>query len=387
MKNFSRILFLLVAISMILCVTACGKKEEKKETETFETVELETEEKETAEEPKTPQDINPLTGIACDPSLKGQRPIGVMFNNIKAALPQIGISNCDILYEVLAEGGIVRYEGLIFDYANAGNLGSIRSARPYYINIARAYDAIYVHAGCSNAAADLLRASGIDHFDGVGGEYGCHNGSHSNFKNERFTASNNSSYKNYLYWRDSSRLKSGYSSEHTMFSNGADLAAAIDIRGYRKTLNNPEFTAFNFDYEFSGINSGKSANYIRIPQSNYYLSEFDYDASTGLYAHKQYGSKHVDGKTGEQLKFDNVFVIFAPQSKMSDGKCLNIPLTGEGKGYYANGGQYVDIVWKRASDNEPFKYYTADGKELKVDTGKTYVSIFNANNASAVTFS
>lgn len=381
MKKITRVFLLLMAISMVFCFSACNSSGENGETSTFESVDLnnekETVTEEKTEEPKKPTNVNPLTGLTCDAALVGQRPIGVMFNNIKQALPQIGISKCDILYEVLAEGGIVRFEGLIFDYAKAGNLGSIRSARPYYIDIARAYDAIYIHAGCSNAASDLLRATGIEHFDGVGGIYGCGDGKHSNF----------SVNGEMLFWRDQGRLNSGYSSEHTMFTNGGTIASAIDLRGYRKALKNPEFTAFNFDYEFKPLNSGKSANCIKIPQSNYYLSEFDYDASTGLYAHKQYGTKHVDGGTGEQLKFDNVFVLFASKSIMSDGKCLNIPLVGEGKGYYANGGQYVDIVWKRPTDSDPFQYYTTDGNELKVDTGKTYVSIFDVKNASAVTFS
>ncbi len=381
MKNLRRVLYLFVAISMILCVSACGKKADENETSTFETVELDTKEEVTTEEkkedPKVPANINPLTGLACDESLVGQRPIGFMFNNIRQALPQVGISKCDILYEVLAEGGIVRFEGLIFDYANAGNLGSVRSSRPYYINIARAYDAIYVHAGCSNEASDLLRSSGIDHFDGVGGAFGCGNHNHYNF----------SVNGKMLYWRDQGRINSGYSLEHTMFSNGALISEAVGIRGFRKTLNDPFFTAFNFDNEFKTLGTGKTANYIKIPQSTYYLSEFNYDTATGLYAHKQYGQKHIDGGTGEQLKFDNVFILFAQESIMSNGKTLEINLTGEGKGYYANGGEYVDIIWKRADNNSPFKYYTADGNELKVDTGKSYVSIFDVKNASAVAFS
>lgn len=38
----------------------------------------------------------------------GSRPYAVMINNIQVAMPQCGTSKADIIYEVLAEGGITR---------------------------------------------------------------------------------------------------------------------------------------------------------------------------------------------------------------------------------------------------------------------------------------
>ena len=66
-----------------------------------------------------------------------------MFNNLKAAQPQLGISRADIIYEVPAEGGITRMLGVFQNISGAGVLGSIRSARPYYIELALGLDALY----------------------------------------------------------------------------------------------------------------------------------------------------------------------------------------------------------------------------------------------------
>lgn len=364
-----RVLSISLAVFMLLSLFACSKKEPQTDTLDFveqtkdPVVETETEEP----VPTLPEYMNPLTGLATTPELAGKRPIGVMFNNLREALPQIGLSNCDIIYEVLAEGGITRFEGLIHDYASAANLGSIRSSRPYYVNIARAHDAIYIHAGGSEAAYSLMSSTGIDHFDGVRGNF---------YVGDKL-----------LFWRDQGRLNSGYAMEHTMFSNGADVAAAVAQRNLRTQLNDPAFTAFHFDPAFAGIGSGLAANYIKIPHSTYSVSEFNYDSATGLYLHDQYGNDHIDGANNKQIATENVFIIFADERYADSYGRLAITLTGEGSGFYFNGGEYTQLVWKRADDSAPFQYYKADGTELPVKQGKSYVVIVDTDTQNSVVIS
>lgn len=317
--------------------------------------------------PTLPKYMNPLTGLECDSALVGKRPIGVMFNNLRQALPQVGLSNCDIIYEVLAEGGITRFEGLILDYASLGELGSIRSARPYYVNIARAYDAIYVHAGGSDAAYSLMSSVKMDHFDGVRG----------NFKVG----------DEYLFWRNKDRLKEGYALEHTMFARGTDVAAAIAKRNVRTDLKDPNVTAFSFDPAFESIGSGKSGTYVKIPHSTYYVSEFHYDASADAYTHSHYKTEHIDGATGEQIKATNLFLLYTEQKVLDNVGRRAVTLTGQGTGIYLNGGEYVDIVWKRAADDAPFQYYNIDGSELKVEQGKSYICLVDTKTKASVTIS
>ncbi len=379
MKMAKRFVVALLAFVMLFSLFACASQDEKQtaaqtEEQKFETIELETETEEITEEtveeivvPTLPKNMNPLTGLECDASLVGQRPIGVMFNNIKAALPQVGLSNCDIIYEVLAEGGITRFEGLIFDYASLGSLGSIRSSRPYYVNIARAYDAVYIHAGGSEAAYSLMSSIKNDHFDGVRGNF---------YVNGEL-----------LFWRDKTRLNSGYALEHTMFARGSDIAQAVQDRKIRNQLKDQSFTAFAFDPAFEAIGSGKTANCVKIPHSNYYTSEFNYDSATGLYAHTHYNTAHIDGATGEQIKSTNVFLLYTKQRAVDGYGRREVTLTGEGEGAYLNGGEYTEIIWKRENDDAPFKYYNLDGTELKVEQGKSYVCLVDVATKNAVTIS
>ena len=91
--------------------------------------------------------FNPLTGEGLMEDISARRPVAVMLNNLEKALPQLGVGQADVIYEIVAEGGITRMMALFQDVEGAGNLGSIRSARDYYVNLACGHDAIYVHAG------------------------------------------------------------------------------------------------------------------------------------------------------------------------------------------------------------------------------------------------
>lgn len=137
----------------------------------------------------------------------GSRPYAVMINNIQVAMPQCGTSKADIIYEVLAEGGITRMMAIFSQLEGDTPIGSIRSLRPYYLSIARSYDAIMVHAGGSEGAYSDLSTSGWDHIDGVQG-------------------SNSGSY----YYRVPERINSaGY--EHSLFINMDDAVSYAEEMG------------------------------------------------------------------------------------------------------------------------------------------------------------
>ena len=128
-----------------------------------------------------------------EPEYERNRPVAVMLNNLKKAQPQLGnVSMADIIYEVPAEGGITRMLAVYQTLDGVGTLGSIRSARPYYIELALGHDALYVHAGGSPEAYQDLKSWKVNNIDGVNG----------------------SASQSAVFWRDPERKKNkGY--EHT----------------------------------------------------------------------------------------------------------------------------------------------------------------------------
>jgi len=84
--------------------------------------------------------------------------IGVMIENAPAARPQSGLDQAQVVYEMMAEGGITRYLAY-FDLNQTATVGPVRSARIYYVNIDRTYGLPLAHAGGNVDALKVLRST------------------------------------------------------------------------------------------------------------------------------------------------------------------------------------------------------------------------------------
>ena len=305
---------------------------------------------------------HPLTGEAlAEPML--QRPVAVMLNNIVAAMPQHGVSQADILYEVLAEGGITRCVGIYTDLESVEKIGSIRSARKYFVQIAQAYDAAYVHAGGSPEANAYL----------------------STLKNMDLDGSLSATH----FYRDQDRLNAGYALEHTYFSSGEKILAFAKQRSVTTVLD--EEKSYGMTFDDSKVIVGKNAEKVTVyfnmggkPGSYTKSTAFTYDEETKLYSAAQYGSDYIDGNTKKAIAFRNVVALYAPTGLQSDQYLLTIDTTGTGTGYFACNGQIVEINWSRATVNDPFTFTLANGNPVTFGLGATYIGIVPAN--ATVTF-
>ena len=91
-----------------------------------------------------------------------------MINNIEISWPQSGVSKADVIYEMTAEGGITRLLCLFSDYSGLEKIGSVRSARQYFVMKAFEHDAILAHVGGSTYGLDAIKTYGVDDMMGVG---------------------------------------------------------------------------------------------------------------------------------------------------------------------------------------------------------------------------
>ena len=98
---------------------------------------------------------------------------------------------------------------------------------------------------------------------------------------------------------------------------------------------------------------------------------YEYNADEKLYYRFQYGTEQIDDQTNEQLRYKNLIVMFVQYTDLGDG-LQNIDWDKTGTGYYITDGEYEAISWRK--DNGVVKYYTADGKQLKMNPGKTFVN-------------
>lgn len=307
---------------------------------------------------KPPEIFNPLTGLpGYSAELLGNRPIMVMINNIKESRPQWGLTTPDIIFETVTEGGITR---MMWMYADKSlipeKVGSVRSARHYYIQIARGYDAIFVHWGGSTYAYNELNKGVIENIDGMtSGKY---------------------------FDRDRSR---GSSVEHTGYTTGSNINKAISDKKYRTQIKSEYQNPFHFGKEKRVLTGGACQN-LGFSFSKNFTYTYKYNALDGLYYSYLNGDAFLDSK-GIQQSFTNALIIYASVSSLNDAKArVTIDFSG-GKGVYVSNGTYENITWKKGDDLSPFRFYSSDGSELSLNSGRSYIGIVPTNKSSLTTIS
>jgi len=360
-----RVWSLVLLVCMILTLTACGEKKQEEthppKQETTQQVEPPpAPEPEPEPEPEVPAGTNPLTGEPMEPEYEGRRPVAVMFNNLKAAQPQLGVGQADIIYEIPAEGGVTRMLGLFQTLDGVGNLGSIRSTRSYYLEAALGHDAILVHAGGSPDAYQNIPNWGVNNIDGVNG----------------------GPRHDEVFWRDPDRKRNaGY--EHSLLTSGERVQAFLDAGKYRTEHKDGYSYPQTFAEDGTPLN-GTPADHFKLYFTNYKTGVFEYDPETMLYYISQYGDAYADGNTGKQVGVTNVLVLETSIHIISGDKegRLNVKMTGEGSGTYFCGGKYIPIRWSKADRSSPFIYKLEDGTPLTLGQGKSYVCIMNPSSSS-----
>ena len=318
---------------------------------------------EPTEAPSTePENVNLLTGL---PTLTdgaiGKRPVAVMVNNVDAALPQYGISAADLIFELPVEYDLTRLMAVYGDYTQIPEVCSIRSCRYYYPILAVGFDAIYVNWGMNESVArPTVNGMDIDQYDGD--EYGLGD----------------------CFGRDKARYESGYAWEHTGVFHGPNFPSVLEKDKVRTDLKEDKTgTAFNFvEMDKNAAPNGEDAQKVRVDFGANY-SVFTYDEENHEYLKNFKDSPHMDGISKEQLKFENVIVLEA-EIKPYPGDEVIKYVDWEGgenaKGYYISEGKMVPITWSKAGMYDPLKFFDANGNELQLNRGKSYIAFTYAGN-------
>ena len=307
---------------------------------------------------------HPLTGEPLDQPYTG-RPISVVINNLKKCLPQHGIADADMMYEVETEGGITRFLAIYSDLTNVETIGPVRSLRTFFTSIAESYDSPTIHCGGS-----VKGLKGMHDFDNKLSDW--------EHIDQRF----NGKY----FYRDQKRKKQGYAYEHTLFTTGEKLIAAVAAKKFDTV--SPTEVSYGLQFADEVSLAGEAATNITVTFTGKKTSTFKLDTATGLYKASQYKKDHVDGNTGKVMAYRNVLVLQTPQKRDNDGYYLRsyYTLTGKGEGYFACDGKIVPIQWSRKSVSDPFSYTLTDGTPVTLGVGKSYVAVIGVSGAAGVSY-
>ncbi|MBO4693906.1 MAG: DUF3048 domain-containing protein [Clostridia bacterium] len=344
---FKKVLAIMLCLSLVMALAGCSlfKHPDDVEASSVATV---------SKKPETEKKVvltNPLTGLN---DLKEDnadaRPVAIMVNNItQAQAVQTGLGYADIVYETEVEGGVTRLMAVFKNLKSAKQIGSVRSARYPYVDLALGHNAIYVHCGqdptyCAPHLKDI----------------------------DDMSVDTNST--------GAKRIKNGLSSEHTLYVFGNELWPALASK-FKSTETNTPWQNFAPEKETVTL-SGGAADRITIPFP-ILKTVFKFDAKTGLYTRYSKDKELKDYVTGESIKVKNVFVLLTAITDYPDGKHRRVDLTG-GDGFYATNGTVMPIKWQKGGATASIKITDTNGKDIKVSAGKSWVCIPNKSTCTPI---
>lgn len=289
--------------------------------------------------PTPPPFTASLTGLPLGKEA-AERPIAVMVNNMSLARPQSGLPHADMIWEVLAEGGITRLVAIFQSDDFKDPIGPIRSNRPYLIDIGDMYNAVLAHAGASTDGYDILQHHGKDYLDEI---------------------SNAGGY----FWRESFRKP-----PHNLYSNLEKLRKGAAAKKYESSVPIPSYP---FSEAGAAALGTPAANVeIHFLLKNYKVS-YAYDPASRLYARSINAEPHTDLTTKRQLTASNVAVIGAKHHTYDDYGRLEIDLSSGGPAVLIQLGKAIECTWERTKGG-PIRLMK-DGRELPFVPGQTFYHV------------
>lgn len=296
--------------------------------------------------------LNPLTGLPGydEAYYAGKKLVGVVVENHPGARPQWGMSTPDVIFEYEVEGGISR---MLWLYANLDELpamvGPVRSARHDIVELARGYDLFFVHCGGSSFAYEKIKGYGAD-FSSVDG-----NGGWSCFV------------------RDTTR---NTASEHRLVLKGDPLRNILSAGN--RDLSTDE--AHQKIFRFADVNAPfrpteADCASVHFEYSGYYTYTFNFNAATGLYEANINGSPRVDDQD-ILCAYKNLVLLYVDMVDLGTDKGhQDLLLENGGSGIYATNGGYMSVTWQKGTDTDMLKIFDANGAELTLNAGNSYIGL------------
>lgn len=300
--------------------------------------------KETSEQTREPIEsigknagiVAPLTGEVIDEPLNN-RILAVMVNNHPSARPQSGLSQADIVFEILAEGNITRLLSMFHSHV-PDVIGPIRSARPYYFNLADDYGALYIYHGAAGFIEKMLQNGAADYLNGA-----YYDNNQTLFKRESFRVAPHNSY---------------------LITAGIDQAAtskgyAIEQMPEPLTFNRGEMTA------------GETAKEIAVNYGNDVV-RYLYDDGEETYTRYNNQSQTKELSDGTPITLDNVFILETYHEVVDSAGRREIDFAAGGRALLFQKGYVKRVNWENIDGR---LLPVEDGEIVPFVPGQTWVNV------------
>ncbi len=281
---------------------------------------------------------DPLTGVRVEHAQTNKQIYGVMIDEHVDARPQSGIDQAFLVIEAPVEAGIPRLLAFFSEDQKVDEIGPVRSARPYFIDWANEFDALYTHVGGSNEALDKI-STGI-------------------------TFDLNQFWHDPQFWRSSDR-----NAPHNVYTSTDLLGAYVKSKTDAGHASNPLYGVWKFkdpDLSVDGVEQDFSIAYAGAD----YTTSWSFDSVA-----KNYILDPVDYRVDANVRAENVAVVVTDVAIIDAVGRRSVRTIGEGKAFVFQDGKKIEAVWKKPSATERLRFFDGTRNEIEMNAGVTWIEI------------
>jgi hypothetical protein len=284
----------------------------------------------------------------------------VKIDNVPLARPHYGITQADMVFEILVEGYVTRLAA-IFHSQDPQTIGNIRSARLADRSLTPMVRGALVYSGTSAYEVPLIQG------DAANGKY------------VDLSADYTGGYYRVTFRPGPYNMFTSASAmRQAIASHGADGPQQIPSWGF---LANADHVA-----TIAGMDGAAPATELTIPyREDSSRVKYQYDPQSRTYARWQNSSgkpvRDVDAANNQPVAASNVVIIHTeiwevPEIVDAAGAhAHDMRLTGTGDATIFRDGLRQEVTWSRASDTDPFTFKNAAGAKVLFDPGQTWVHV------------
>ena len=306
------------------------------------------------------QECWPLTGKPAKVGAVDKRPLVVKIDNVPDARPHYGITQADMVFEILVEGYVTRLAA-VFQSQDASTIGNIRSARLADRSLTPMVRGALVYSGTSAYEMPLIQG------DASAGKY----------------VDLSADYTG-GYYRVNFRP-----GPYNMFTSATAMRQAIAAKGADDPQAVPGWGFFadpDHAPTIGGMIGALPATELTIPyREDSSRVQYKFDEKSRTYARWQNaGSKavrDVDAANSQPVAAANVVIVqteiweVAQIVDAAGSHAHDMRLTGTGAASVFRDGLRQDGTWYRATETDPFVFKNQSGERIVLDPGQTWVHV------------
>jgi hypothetical protein len=291
-----------------------------------------------------------IDGVEVEEGKENLYPVAVNIDNHFDSWPNYGLSQASLVYEAPVEGSTTRFLAFytpdINNPSEISKIGPVRSTRPYFVELAKEYDALLGHSGGSAEALKRIEELGVNNLEEIawwGPDY---------------------------YWRVYSRAE-----PHNLFTSSHNLAQAVV--DWQLAGNLPDYRNWKFNQQID-LTKYTPANEISLDlsQADVYDVSYKYASSTKNYLRWQGDEDHIDALNNQQIGVKNLVVQYIPQKIVLDSEGrIKLNLIGKGEAIIFRDGVKIEGSWRKLDYNSRTIFYNQDGEEIEFRPGNIWIEI------------